>query len=105
MLAAWHFGLHWPRFLAGLTDARIPPARPVPGLRLIILLILVRYALRLFRPAQYPDYMLFRAPFVFLDYDKPRHFVVAENALRFVVLVWLAALCRGLRNPFRPRGG
>lgn len=98
VLAAAHFGLHWPRFLAGFTGAAIPSSRRVPGLRLIILLILVRYALRLFVPAHYPDYMLFHAPFVFLDYEKPWHFVVTENALRFVVLVWLVALCRGVRR-------
>ena len=100
VLAALHFGLHWQRF----TGAPGPPWRRVPALRLIILLILVRYALRLFVPAQYPDYMLFRAPFVFLDHERPWIHVVMENACRFVVLVWLVALCRGLRMPFR-RGG
>ena len=58
-------------------------------------------ALRLFVPVHYPDYMIF-PPLVFLDYDKPWHFVVIENALRLVVLVWLAALCREMGDVFYP---
>ena len=100
VLAGLHFGLHWQRFTAGFTGTHSPPGRQLVALRLIILLILVRYALRIFLPAHYPDYMLFRAPFVFLDYDKPWFFVLLENATRFVLLVWIAAFCRGLRNPF-----
>ena len=96
VLAALHFGLLWRRFTAPFTKTPGPPRRRVSVLRLIILLILVCCALRLFVPAQYPDYMLFRVSFVFLDYERPWLHVVLENVCRFVVLVWLMALCRGL---------
>ena len=85
----------------GCVGAPMPSGRCVSALR-IILLILVRYALRLFVPVHYPDHMIFHPPLVFLNYDKPWHFVVIENALRLVVLVWLAALCREMGDCFCP---
>ena len=105
VLAGVHCGMHGQRLIGDLTGVYIPSGLRLPGLHIVALLVFSLLGLYLFIPARYADYMLFRAPFVFLDYDKPWIIVAGENALRFATLIGIAAFCRELRDHFSPHGG
>ena len=79
-----HLGLHLPVML-GRGKAGAGPALTVPGA------ILAGVGFWLFWKNGMPDYLFFRVPFAFLDYDKAGWLVFLENALMLSAWAFLGA--------------
>lgn len=93
VLMGLHLGLHLPVMTAGFGWK--PPVR---NILTVIFTIAGGIGLYLFLNSRIPDYLFFRVPFAFLDYDKAGWLVVTENLL--TLLFWAligtqaAHLCR-----------
>ncbi len=104
ILMGCHLGLHVP--------AMIPRQRTSKAAGMILSLLfacLAGYGLFLFLRSGIPDYLFFRVPFAFLDYDKAKWLVILENLLMLISWVFIGAqiadLClsrAGKRNPLIP---
>ena len=74
ILMGMHLGLHIPAMTAGLKLSE--KARTILG---AVCALVSGVGLWLFVKSGIPDYIFFRVPFAFLDYDKPAVLVFAEN--------------------------
>ena len=93
VLMGLHLGMHIPAMLAGLKWSermKIAAAGIFTGIAAI--------GLWLFLKSGIPDYLFFRVPFAFLDYEKPAGLVLLENLLMLLFWAFLgtmaAYLCR-----------
>ena len=101
VLMGLHLGLHVPVMLAKL--------KPKDGIRRILSVVCAGVAgagLWLFFKNGMPNYLFFRVPFAFLDYEKAGALVLLENVV--MLLFWAfvgcqaALLCRRKGNPLVP---
>jgi len=101
VLMGLHLGLHVPVMLAKL--------KPKDGIRRILSVVCAGVAgagLWLFFKNGMPNYLFFRVPFAFLDYEKAGALVLLENVV--MLLFWAfvgcqaALLCRRKGNPLMP---
>ncbi len=104
VLMGVHLGLHIP---AMITKLKISDKK-----RMIlsgIFAVIAGYGLFLFRRDNLLDYMLFKNPFAFLDYEKAKVLVIAENLLMLIFWAFIgtqiADLCMSKvkkQNPWLP---
>ena len=104
VLMGLHLGLHIPAM-----TSRWKLSNPVRMILSVIFACAGGYGLFLFLKAGIPDYMFFRNPFAFLDYEKAKWLVILENLLMLVFWAFigtqLADLCRSRakkQNPLLP---
>ena len=83
VLMGLHLGLHVPAMLKGIKDQKIRRA----GFGLSILA--AGTGLWLFLRNNYPDYLFYRVPFAFIDYDKAVPLVLLEALL--IAFFWVFA--------------
>lgn len=91
ILMGVHLGLHVP----AMTSAWKWNSRVKAGLAAFFALV-AGIGLRLFFNAQIPEYLFFRTPFAFLDYDKASVLVFAENLAILISFAFVGALCATL---------
>ena len=104
VLMGLHLGLHIPAM-----TSRWKLSNSVRMILSVIFACAGGYGLFLFLRAGIPDYMFFRNPFAFLDYEKAKWLVIVENLLMLVFWAFigtqLADLCRSRakkQNPLLP---
>ncbi len=88
VLMGFHLGLHIPAMTAGLKWSG--------KIKVVLSLLCAGIAgmgLWLFVKNSLPDYMFFRTPFAFLDYDKAAVLVFAENLAILIAFAHLGACC------------
>ncbi len=88
VLMGLHLGMHVPAMAAGMRlsgKARIAAAA--------VCAVIAGRGLRLFWESGIADYMLFRTPFAFLDYDKAPALVFAENFAMLLAFSFFGACC------------
>ena len=96
VLMGLHIGLHIPVIFAG--------AKLNDKIKIIVssvFCILAGVGFYLFIKNSIPDYLLFRVPFAFLDYEKAGILVFMENILILLSWIftgtWIAVLCKKMR--------
>lgn len=99
VLMGLHLGLHIPAMTAGLN--RYGKVKAVVSL---LFVPLAGYGLWLFVKAGIPDYLFFRTPFAFLDYEKPALQVFAENLAMLTGFAFLGACCAGFCKAIQRKG-
>ncbi len=88
VLMGFHLGLHIPAMTAGLKwSGKTKTALSLPCA------VIAGLGFRLFLKNGLPDYMLFRTPFAFFDYDKAAVRVFAENLAELIAFALLGACC------------
>ena len=104
VLMGLHLGLHIPAM-----TSRWKLSNPVRMILSVIFACAGGYGLFLFLRNGIPDYMFFRNPFAFLDYEKAKWLVILENLLMLVFWAFigtqLADLCHSRakkQNPLLP---
>ena len=104
VLTGLHLGLHIPAMIS-----RWKLSNSVRMILSVIFACAGGYGLFLFLKAGIPDYMFFRNPFAFLDYEKAKWLVILENLLMLefwsFIGTQLADLCRSRakkQNPLLP---
>jgi len=91
ILMGVHLGLHIPAMTAGLKwNGKV---RTVAA---AVFTAAAGVGFWLFVKNGIPDYILFRAPFAFFDYDKAAALVFAENLMILIAFVFLGAVCAAL---------
>lgn len=95
ILMGIHLGLHLPAMTAGRKWNR-----NVKTAAATVLAALAGIGFRLFVNSGIPDYIFFRTPFAFLDYDKSAALVFAENLAILAALAFLGASCASLIRAF-----
>ena len=98
VLMGFHLGLHIPAMTAGLKWS----GRVKTVLALLCGLV-AGVGLWLFVKNGLPDYMFFRTPFAFLDYDKAAVLVFAENLAILIAFAFLGALAAKLAGGRKKR--
>lgn len=91
ILMGVHLGLHVP----AMTSAWRWSGR-VKAVLAAFFTLVAGIGFRLFLNAQIPDYIFFRTPFAFLDYDKAPVLVFAENLAILISFAFVGALCATL---------
>lgn len=95
ILMGIHLGLHLPAMTAGRKWNR-----NVKTAAATVLAALAGVGFRLFVNSGIPDYIFFRTPFAFLDYDKSAVLVFAENLAILITFALLGATCASLIRAF-----
>ena len=94
VLMGIHLGLHIPVIFAKLRQKKT-----LMTVLTVLFTLASGYGLYLFLQNKIPDYMFFRTPFAFLDYEKPKALVIGENFLMLIFWVFsgtqIAELCTG----------
>ena len=97
VLMGLHLGLHVP-----VMTAKWKMANKVKWALSVLFCILAGIGLFLFLKNGMPDYMFFRVPFAFLDYEKAGSLVIFENILMLLFWAFIgtqaALLCRSLQR-------
>ena len=97
VLMGLHLGLHVP-----VMTAKWKMANKVKWVVSVLFCILAGIGLFLFLKNGMPDYMFFRVPFAFLDYEKAGGLVIFENILMLLFWAFIgtqaALLCRNLQR-------
>ena len=97
VLMGLHLGLHVP-----VMTAKWKMANKVKWVVSVPFCILAGIGLFLFLKNGMPDYMFFRVPFAFLDYEKAGGLVIFENILMLLFWAFIgtqaALLCRNLQR-------
>lgn len=91
VLMGFHLGLHVPAITAGLKMNG-----KVKAVLSLLCAGIAGVGFWLFLKNSLPDYMLFRTPFAFLDYDKAAVLVFAENLAMLIAFALLGACCANL---------
>ncbi len=100
VLMGFHLGLHVPAMAAGWKGrGRWKAAAAAAGTAA------AGVGLWLFVRNGIPDYLFFRTPFAFLDYDKAAVLVFAENLAILIAFVFLGAACAALLKAVKAPGG
>lgn len=103
VLMGFHLGLHIPAMTAGLKWSG-----KVKTVLSLLCAVIAGLGFRLFVKNSLPDYMVFRTPFAFLDYDKAAVLVFAENLAILIAFALTGAccanLCKALGKHGRKRG-
>ena len=86
LLMGLHLGLHLPAM-----TAKVTPSRSAQALLTCVFTLLAGAGLGFFLFNGIPDYLFFRTPFAFLDYDKPAVFVFLENLAELFFFAFLGA--------------
>ena len=86
LLMGLHLGLHLPAM-----TAKVTPSRSAQALLTCVFTLLAGAGLGFFLLNGIPDYLFFRTPFAFLDYDKPAVFVFLENLAELFFFAFLGA--------------
>lgn len=101
ILMGIHLGLHIPAMVS-----KLKISKTVRSILTVVFCLAAGYGLFLFRRSNMTDYMFFRVPFAFLDYEKSKVLVVLENLLMLVFWAFVgtqtANICMGKskkRNP------
>ena len=104
VLMGLHLGLHIPAMIS-----KLKLSQKVRNIVSVIFAIAAGYGLFLFLRNNMADYMFFRVPFAFLDYEKSKVLVLLENLLMLIFWAFLgtqiANLCMSKakkRNPLLP---
>ena len=99
VLMGFHLGLHIPAMTAGLRwSGKVKAALS------LLCAAVAGLGFRLFVKNSLPDYMFFRTPFAFLDYDKAAVPVFAENLAILVAFALPGACCAKLCKAFSKHG-
>ena len=88
VLMGLHLGMHVPAMAAGMKMS----GKAKTAAAAVCAVIAAR-GLRLFCGSGIADYMLFRTPFAFLDYDKAPALVFAENLAMLLAFAFFGACC------------
>ena len=91
ILMGVHLGLHIPAMTAGIKWKGKTKTVVAAGLTAV-----AGIGLWLFVKNGIPDYIFFRTPFAFLDYDKSAALVFAENLAILIAFAFLGAACASL---------
>ena len=96
ILMGLHLGLHVPAMAAGLKwNGRIKAAAAA------VFAAISGVGLWLFIKNGIPDYIFFRTPFAFFDYDKAAILVFAENLAMLIAFAFLGGCCASFIKAFR----
>lgn len=95
VLMGFHLGLHVPAMTAGLKWSG-----KLKAVLALLSAVVAGLGFRLFLKNTLPDYMLFRTPFAFLDYDKGAVLVFAENLAILTAFALLGGCCAMLCKAF-----
>lgn len=95
VLMGFHLGLHIPAMTAGLNWNG-----KVKAVFAMLCTVASGVGFRLFVKNGLPDYMFFRTPFAFLDYDKAALLVFAENLAILISFALLGACCAKVCRAF-----
>ncbi len=99
VLMGFHLGLHIPAMTAGLKwSGKVKAALS------LLCAVIAGLGFRLFVKNGLPDYMFFRTPFAFLDYDKAAVPVFAENLAILIAFALTGACCANLCRAFGKHG-
>ena len=99
VLMGFHLGLHVPAITAGLKMNG-----KVKAILSLLCAGIAGVGVWLFLKNSLPDYMLFRTPFAFLDYDKAAVLVFAENLAMLIAFAHLGDCCANLCKAFGSHG-
>ena len=99
VLMGFHLGLHIPAMTTGLKWSGKTKA-----VLSLLCAVVAGLGFRLLLKNSLPDYMLFRTPFAFLDYDKAALLVFAENLAMLIAFAFLGACCADLCKAFGRHG-
>ena len=104
VLMGLHLGLHIPAMIS-----KLKLSQTIRNIVSVLFAIAAGYGLFLFLRNNMADYMFFRVPFAFLDYEKSKVLVILENLLMLIFWAFLgtqiANLCMNKakkRNPLLP---
>jgi hypothetical protein len=86
LLMGVHLGLHLPAM-----TAKVKPGKTVKLLLTFLFTITAGVGLGLFLQNSIPDYLFFRTPFAFFDYDKNAVLVFLENLAELFFFVFIGA--------------
>ena len=100
VLMGFHLGLHIPAMTAGLNWNG-----KVKAVFALLCTVAAGAGFRLFVKNGLPDYMFFRTPFAFLDYDKAAVLVFAENLAILTGFALLGASCTAVCKAFGKNSG
>ena len=95
VLMGFHLGLHVPAMTAGLKWSG-----KLKAVLALLCAVVAGLGFRLFLKNTLPDYMLFRTPFAFLDYDKGAVLVFAKNLAILTAFALLGGCCAMLCKAF-----
>ena len=102
LLMGLHLGLHLPAM-----TAKVSPSRSAQALLTCVFTLVAGAGLGFFLFNGITDYLFFRTPFAFLDYDKPAVFVFLENLAELFFFAFLGAntsACCRAGGKARPAG-
>ena len=95
VLMGFHLGLHVPAMTAGLKWSG-----KLKAVLALLCAVIAGLGFRLFLKNTLPDYIFFRTPFAFLDYDKGAVPVFAENLAIMTAFALLGGCCAMLCKAF-----
>ncbi|MBE6989296.1 MAG: DUF4405 domain-containing protein [Ruminococcaceae bacterium] len=99
LLMGLHLGLHVPAMAAGLKSSRVKAVLAAASAAVAGL------GLWLFARSGIPDYIFFRVPFAFFDYDRAAITVFAENLAILFAFAFLGASCAAILRAGRSGNG
>ncbi len=86
LLMGVHLGLHLPAM-----TAKVKPGKKARVLLNVLFVLAAAAGLNFFLRARIPDYLFFRTPFAFLDYEKPGVVVFLENLAQLFFFAFTGA--------------
>ena len=103
LLMGVHLGLHLPAMTAA-----IKPGKTAKVLLTGLFTVIAGIGLGIFLRSRIPDYLFFRSPFAFFDYDKAGILVFLENLAELFFFAFMGAnavrLMQGIRNKESQKG-